>query len=360
MSKIRSVVIMAGGRGERFWPQSRRLKPKHLLPIVGDKPMLAQTVDRVRDWIPVERIWIITNKEQVDLVRSICPELPPTRIVAEPVGRDTAAAVGLAAMLVEKEFPGTSFAILPSDHVISDSKAFREDLELAFAEAETSRALVTIGIEPKHPATGYGYIQKGETTGNERVSQVRRFVEKPDLPNAQKYLNEGGYFWNAGMFVWTTDAIQAALRQHAPQLWGQLETIRRKWQDASDVEPILVEEYEKVEKISIDYAVMEKADRVLVVEATFAWDDVGEWPAVERHLKPDENGNTISGLSALLGASGNIVRSDQNHLVALIGVDDLMVVHTPDATLVCPKTKAQEIKHLLREIEKHPDGERFL
>jgi len=323
--------------------------------------MLAQTVDRVKNWIPLERIWVITNKEQVALVRSICPELHPDRIIAEPVGRDTAAAVGLAAVLVERECPGSTFAVLPSDHVISDRESFQNDLELAFEVAEREAALITVGIQPQHPATGYGYIQRGEALFDGQVYRVKRFVEKPDLAKAKEYLEEGDYFWNAGMFVWTSEAIRSALEIHAPQLWHQLETIQNQMEGLGEsLEAILEKEYPGLEKISIDYAVMEKADKVLVVEATFGWDDVGEWPAVQRHDTPDEKGNTARGLCLLREAGGNIVRSNDNHLVALIGVDDLMVVHTEDATLVCPKSKAQEIKALVREIAKRPDGDRYL
>ena len=361
MSKIRSVVIMAGGRGERFWPQSRRLKPKHLLPIVGDKPMLLQTVERIRDWIPPERIWIITNTDQVEAVRSLCADLPADRIIAEPIGRDTAAAVGLAALLVEKEFPGSAFAILPSDHVISDRNSFQQDLDLAFDLAESESALITVGIQPKRPATGYGYIEKGSALPSGKAFAVKRFVEKPDLTQAKEYLATGRYFWNAGMFVWTTKVILSAIQKHVPQLWSQLEEVRSDWEKSPrSLESILQAHYPTLQKISIDYAVMEKADKVLVVESTFEWDDVGEWPAVERHNSPDEKGNTVRGTCLLREAKGNIVRTDGNHLIALIGVEDLMVLHTEDATLVCPKSKAQDIKDLVREIEKHPDGERFL
>ncbi len=354
---------MAGGRGERFWPKSRLTRPKHLLPIVGDTTMLEQTLARLEGLVPPENVFVITNREQRASVLDTCPGLLPANVIGEPVGRDTAAAVGLATVLVKNRDPEGAFAILPADHVINNEEGFWTTLEAAFDAAEMGEHLVTVGIKPDSPATGYGYIQKGEPfifSKKEDVFKVRRFVEKPDLPTAGKYLKSGDYFWNAGMFVWRADVIGRALSCHAPDLWLALGKIEDGIRVGKNLDSLLQEHYAKLEKISIDYAVMEKADNVLTVEAGFNWDDVGEWPAIARHNKSDPQGNIIQGKAMIRDGSGNIVVNEEGHFTALIGVNDLIVVQTKDATLVCPKSKAQEIKKLVAEIAKNPDLKNLL
>lgn len=350
----RSVVIMAGGRGERFWPESRTARPKQLLPIVGEKAMLAQTVDRLEGLVSAKDVFVITNAEQRDAVLEVCPELDPNKVIGEPMGRDTAAAVGLAAVLVRREDPDASFAMLPADAVIHDAIGLRATLEAAFAAAEAEPVLATIGITANFPATGYGYIQQGDAMGDyadQTVYKVQRFVEKPDLKTAQSYLNTGGYFWNAGMFIWSVSSIVAELARSTPSLWQSLQAIDQGLGAGSDINSLLSEHYPNLEKISVDYAIIEKADNVVMIESGFDWDDVGEWPAVARHYPQDESGNVIRGQAELSDASGNIVYCrDEAHLVALLGVDDLIVVKTDDATLVCHKDKAQEIKELVKKI----------
>ncbi|MGB0343920.1 MAG: mannose-1-phosphate guanylyltransferase [Coraliomargarita sp.] len=353
MSK-RFVVIMAGGRGERFWPESRLARPKQLLPIVGDKPMLAQTIDRLEGLVEAGDVFVITNQEQRDAVLEVCPQLDPGKVVGEPVGRDTAAAVGLAAVLVGREDPQASFAMLPADAVIHDAAGLRSTLETAFAAAEAHPVLATIGITAAYPATGYGYIQQGDALGSQagrEVYKVARFVEKPDLETAQSYLDSGDYFWNAGMFVWSVPVISAALAANTPSLWSALQEIDAGLSGGGDLDELLAVRYPDLEKISVDYAIIEKADNVVMVESGFDWDDVGEWPAVARHYAADEAGNVVRGEAHLEAASGNIVFSrDPEHLVALLGVEDLIVVRTGDATLVCHKDKAQSIKGLVKAI----------
>mgnify|MGYP001340937993 FL=1 len=353
MSK-RYVVIMAGGRGERFWPESRTARPKQLLPIVGDKAMLAQTIDRLADLVPAEDVFIITNAEQRDAVLEVCPELDPNKVIGEPVGRDTAAAVGLATVLVRREDPEAVFAMLPADAVIHDAAGLCATLESAFAAAEADPVLATIGITASFPATGYGYIQQGNTLGDyagQAVYQVKRFVEKPDLATAQSYLDAGDYFWNAGMFIWSVSAIVAELEKSTPTLWQALQAIDQGLEAGQEIDALLAQHYPKLEKISVDYAIIEKANNVVMVKSGFDWDDVGEWPAVSRHYPADEAGNVVRGSAELTDASGNIVYSrDDKHLVALLGVEDLIVVRTEDATLVCHKDKAQEIKDLVKKI----------
>ena len=353
MSK-RYVVIMAGGRGERFWPESRTARPKQLLPIVGDKAMLAQTIDRLNELVPAEKVFVITNMEQRDAVLEVCPELDPDKVIAEPIGRDTAAAAGLATVLVCREDPEAVFAMLPADAVIHDATGLCTTLESAFAAAAADPVLATIGITASFPATGYGYIQQGNTRGDyagKAVYQVKRFVEKPDLTTAQSYLDAGEYFWNAGMFIWSASAIAAELEKSTPTLWQALQTIDQGLEAGQDIDALLAQHYPKLEKISVDYAIIEKANNVVMVESGFDWDDVGEWPAISRHYPSDEAGNVVRGSAELADASGNIVYShDEKHLVALVGVEDLIVVRTEDATLVCHKDKAQEIKGLVKKI----------
>jgi len=351
--KDRFVVIMAGGKGERFWPQSRAASPKHLLPIVGERPMLAQTVERLHGFIPPERVIVITNAEQREMVLRACPELNPESVIGEPMGRDTAAAVGLAKVLVEDRCAGATFAMLPADHVIHDQEGFQSVLESAFAAAEAGEYLVTIGIKPDSPATGYGYIHQGDKSDQQAgrtVYKVQRFVEKPDLKTAQKYVDSGEYYWNAGMFIWTTASIGNAFDKHTPKLAEGLKTIETRLSKGDALETILSDEYPGLEKISIDYAIMEKADNVLMVESDFDWDDVGAWPAVVRHFDADADGNVIRGSAMIEGGSGNLVVSTPEHLTAVVGAQDLIVVHTHDATLVCPKDKAQEVKALVKRL----------
>ena len=350
----RFVVIMAGGKGERFWPASRLKRPKHLLPIVGDKPMLTQTVDRLDGFIDPSRIYVITNREQVEGVREACPMLPEGNVVAEPVGRDTAAAVGLAMLLIKKENPNASLAMLPADAFIEDHAGFQRALEVAFQAAETSRSLITIGIAPTEPATGYGYIQKGDSVGSfagQDVFRVVEFKEKPDQATAQAYLDSGDYYWNAGMFVWSVAAISDALGRFTPVLKAGLDALENRWNAGEALAPLLEELYPDLEKISIDFAVMEKADNVQTLAASFDWDDVGAWPAIERHFPKDESGNVSDGLAVFESSSGNIAVAPDGHLLALVGVDDLIVVHTKDATLVCRKDEAQKIKDLVKRLD---------
>ena len=357
------VVIIAGGKGERFWPESRARRPKHLLPIVGTKPLLTQTLDRVRPLVPAKNVFVITSAIQEKAVREVCAKLPKENIIAEPVGRDTAAAVALAAALVGARDPQGVFAVLPADHVIHDSEAYQRDLRAAFAAASAAPVMVTIGIAPTEPATGFGYIQRAEKWKNfERrpVFKVKRFVEKPSLEVAQGYLASGDYVWNAGMFVWSVPVVGAALAKHTPELDAGLVPVRAALAKKKPLGPVLKKIYPKLVKISVDYALLEKSDNVVVLPSSFDWDDVGAWPAVPRHYEKDATGNVTRGLAVVEQASNNIIFSADGHLTAVLGLDDLIIVHTADATLVAPKEKAQDIKLLLKRIEALKDGQRFL
>ncbi|HEY4302122.1 MAG TPA: sugar phosphate nucleotidyltransferase [Candidatus Didemnitutus sp.] len=358
----RFIVIMAGGSGERFWPQSRRNRPKHLLPIVGETSMLAQTVERVARSVPRENICVITTRAQFDGCRAACPGLPPGNIVAEHEGRDTAAATGVAMLLIKRLNPLAAFAMLPADHVIHNTAEYNSVLASAFAAAESDDVMVTLGIQPSGPETGFGYIQRGATWkqfDGRTLFRVRRFVEKPNLATATGYLASGDYFWNAGMFVWRVPVVAEAFARHAPELNAGLADLERavaqgSWDDA------LREVHPRLPKISVDYALMEKSPNVVVLPATFDWDDVGAWPAVANHFPKDAGGNVIRGSGLVEGGTGNIVVSEDGHLTAVVGASDLIVVHTPDATLVVPRARAQEIKKLLERLRADPGKAEFL
>jgi mannose-1-phosphate guanylyltransferase len=360
---------MAGGRGERFWPQSRLATPKHLLPIVGDKSMLAQTVERVVGVVPRENIFVLTTQAQLDGCRRACPDLPEDNIVAEPMGRDTAAATGLALLLVKQRSPLATFAMLPADHVIHDVAEYQALLKVAFDSAESADVLVTLGIRPTGPETGFGYIQQAgpckEVAGHS-VYAVKRFVEKPDRTTAQSYLlhndlhKESRYLWNAGMFVWRVAMVEAAFKLHAPELYAGLTKLEQAAQSAGGWTAALAQLYPSLPKISVDYALMEKSTNVVVVPATFDWDDVGAWPAIAKHFDQDGWGNVLRGAAIVEDGQANIIVSDDGHLTAVVGVSDLIVVHTPEATLVCHKDKAQEIKALLKRLADDPAKRKFL
>lgn len=357
------IVIIAGGKGERFWPQSRTECPKHLLPIVGEKPMLEQTLDRVAEVVPPENTFVITSAAQEKAVRRVCATLPKANIVAEPMGRDTAPAVALASALVGARDPEGVFAILPADHVIHDTAAYQADLRAAFAAAESDNVLVTIGIRPTEPATGFGYIQRGvawRTFSNRPVYYACRFVEKPNLETAKSYLASGDYVWNAGMFFWRVGNVDKALAKHCPELLEGMKPVREALEKRKAVGPVLAQVYPTLSRISIDYALLEKSDNVVILPSSFDWDDVGAWPAVSRHLPKDSHGNVVRGTAFIEQGSDNIVYTEGGHLIGVVGASDLIIVHTADATLVCHKDKAQDIKNLLKRIQGSPEGDKWL
>lgn len=346
------AVVLAGGRGERFWPLSTRKRPKQLLSLVGGRPMIAQTVARLDGLIPRERVLVLTNAETVAPTRQLLPELPPENVVGEPVGRDTAPAVTLAAALVRARDPNAAFAILPADHVISDEPRFRATLEAVFRAAMRDDALFVIGIPPTAPSPAFGYIEAGAPRfelDSHPFFAVRRFVEKPDVETARRYLAEGHYFWNAGMFVWSLASLQRALERHAPPFAA----LARRLAEAvgrSDFDDAVRSAYAGVEKISIDYALMEKADNILMTPADFAWDDVGSWTALRNHFAADAEGNVVIGDGVTLDAEGNTVVSS-GRLTALLGVRDLVVVQAEGVTLICHRDRAEHVKRLVQQLQ---------
>ncbi|MBW7909346.1 MAG: mannose-1-phosphate guanyltransferase [Kiritimatiellae bacterium] len=301
--------------------------------------------------VPPERVLVLTNADLVQASREAAPELPPANIIGEPVGRDTAPAVALATALVKARDPKGVFAILTADHVMGDLPHFRETLAAGMDIAESGDYLVTIGIQPNEPSTGFGYIEQGDDFSTVRgipFKRVRRFVEKPDRATAESYLASGRFAWNSGMFVWSVASIQSALQKYHPELGSKID----EWALAA-VQPnfaeLLAQSFATVRKISIDYAVMEKADNIVVAAGTFAWDDVGSWPALERHFPADSAQNVLIGDATAVASAQNIVYS-QGRLTALVGVKDFIVVQAEDATLVCHRDHAQNIKELLAKL----------
>jgi len=350
---MRHAVIMAGGLGKRLWPMSRSSRPKQLLPLVGGKNLLEISVERLKHIFPPENIWIITNIQYAEQVAEALPQLPVENIVGEPEGRDTANAVALAVEILSAKDPDGTMAVFTADHVIRPEEEFAAVVDLAFRTAEEHReALLTFGIKPTWPHTGLGYIHAGKRV-TDGVYEVRGFREKPDHGTARRYVEGGEYYWNSGMFVWTLGAIRKALQEYLPESMARLDPVGQAVRNGKDYAPILAETYPQLQKISIDYAVMEKAKQVLMVELSCEWLDVGSWPALETVTEQDEAGNVISAERAsLMDSNHNIIVSEDDHLVAVLGMDDCIVVHSADATLVCNKSDSQRLKELVLQIEK--------
>ena len=359
--KDRYIIIMAGGRGERFWPVSRERKPKQLITLLGDRSFLQQTVDRVKPVAPLENILIITNAVQAAAVRRQLPELPKRNIIGEPCGRDTCAAVALGAALVGARSGNGVMAVLPADHVIPNEARFRRVLIDSMALAKREPALITIGIQPHEPATGYGYIQIGNKLAKSLARSLKstfftakKFVEKPNLATAKRYLKSGDYRWNAGMFIWSHETIAAELCRQQPKLFAAAE----KWRGIRGLTKLntaLARDYPKLEKISVDYAIMENAQNIVCADGAFSWDDLGSWPALARHLKLDAAGNCAVGDLVQVDSANNVVfdARTRNHApIALVGISEMIVVLADDAMLVARKSESQKIKQIVGHLAK--------
>jgi mannose-1-phosphate guanylyltransferase len=348
----RYALILAGGSGQRFWPVSRDALPKQLLRLFGEKTLLELTVDRLRGIVPLENIVILTNALQVPGVRAVLPDLPEENIVAEPEKRDTAPAIALGIGWVAARDPNATMMVLPSDQLIQDVVGFQTVLIGAAETAEASQGLVTIGIKPTWPCPSYGYVERGAEASFPAVQQpvstfeVTRFREKPSRELAEHFLAQGNFTWNAGMFIWTVPAVTAELQQHAAPLAEFIQALGA----STDFSSTMRQQFGSLPKLSIDYALMEKASRVLNIEARFDWDDVGNWMSVGRYLPTDENGNQCNGPLTQHDASGNIVFSQTAQHLALLGVQDLIVVAAKDALLVTTKAHAESIKKLADQL----------
>ncbi|MDX1672587.1 MAG: mannose-1-phosphate guanylyltransferase, partial [Balneolaceae bacterium] len=348
------AVIMAGGTGSRFWPKSTRKRPKQFLDLFGDRTMLQATVQRIESLVPPERIWIITNEQYVDLVAKQLPEVPGSNIVGEPVAKNTAPCVALAAGLLERKDPDATMVVLPADHTIEEVDAFLEILETAAAKAKNEETLVTIGIKPSRPETGYGYIEfvenASETVNGRPVYRVAQFREKPDLETARQFVDSGNFLWNSGMFIWSNRTILKQFEQHLPEIHEQIQQLPEEPEEdgwESSIEAF----YNACPSISIDYGIMEKAGSVHVVPGAFGWNDVGSWKAVYELMPKDASGNVVRAAYALGESSeNNLIQVEGKKMVALVGVENLAVVETEDAILICNLDHAQEVKQIVNRL----------
>jgi mannose-1-phosphate guanylyltransferase len=352
------AVIMAGGSGTRFWPLSRAAQPKQLVRILGDDTMIQATVARLQPFIPAERVLIVTTAALAEETRRQLPGIPPHQIIAEPVGRDTAACVALAALAVRRLDPNATMVLLPADQVIRPADAFQRALAAGVQVAQ-SGALVTYGIEPRHPATGYGYIklatQQPEANGC-KVHRALRFVEKPDEATAKQYLAEGGYRWNAGIFTWRADAVLDQLAQHCGWLVAALEGVGAAF-GTPRFDTALADAYRDLKRISIDYALMERAANITVVTGAFTWDDLGAWDALYDHLPLDPRGVGVRGDAIAIDCKDSLLVGEGGLLVAGIGLDRITVVATRDAVLVVPRGKSQLVKQVIEAVKARGRGD---
>ncbi|MFB6286890.1 MAG: mannose-1-phosphate guanylyltransferase [Candidatus Bipolaricaulia bacterium] len=342
------AVILAGGGGTRFWPKSRRERPKQLLDILGDKPLIALTIDRLEGLVKRDQLWVVTHQDQVEGVRRHV-DLDAERVLTEPASRNTAPAVGLAALHLQRVSGDDAvFAMLPADHYVADVDGFLKTLMIA-KDVAAQGHLVTIGIRPRYPETGYGYIDVGEPLEEPDypgVHRVSRFVEKPDRATAEAYVESGNFMWNGGLFIWRVGTLMAAFREHLPEVHEGLTEIER-----ADFDPEAVRRvYEAFPDISIDYGIMESAENRAVVLGDFGWSDVGSWSALGELIDGDDRGNVTQGEVVALDTHDAVLVSERG-LLATVGMRDVVVVATDDAVLVCPKERAQEVKAIVEALE---------
>ena len=337
------AVIMAGGRGTRFWPRSRGRRPKQFLAMVGEETLLHQTVTRLAGSFNLEDTFVLTTEELAAETRRMLPLLPPENVLVEPESRNTAPCLALALVAIERRIAEGVMVVLSADSWIGDREKFLADIETAVTHAAEKKELVTFGIRPTYPETGYGYI---ETEGGATVQAVTAFREKPGHAKAVEYLESGRHYWNAGMFVWTLRELRAELLQHCPELLTPLDA----WAAAGAEPRQLPQAYAQLPKLSIDYALLEKSGRVAVVPANFRWSDVGSWPAVVEFHEADEEGNVVIG-DAVLIETTNCAVFGGNRLVAAAGLTDLIIVDEPDALLICRKDRAQDVKLIVEKLK---------
>ncbi len=346
------AVIMAGGSGTRFWPASRKDRPKQFLQLAADRPLLRLTYERLVPMVPPERIWVVTASSTVELTREILPELGPDNILGEPVGRDTAACVGFAAEVLRSHDPDVVCLVLSADHVIGDEDQFRQAMGAGIHQVEENGGLLTFGLRPTGPETGFGYLQVGDrcrTIDGYHVHSLSRFVEKPDAVTAQGYLDQGNFLWNSGMFAWKAEDLLSEIERQLPLLAEGLRRIGAA-QGTGNEATVLAEVYPHLPRISIDFGIMEGAAVCWTVPVSFPWSDVGSWPALREVLPPDNAGNVRQGRTIVVDAGRNVIVSE-GPVVSLIGVEDLVVVATPDAVLVVPADQAQKVKTVVKELE---------
>lgn len=359
------AIIMAGGKGSRFWPASREAHPKQLLPLFSDDTMIGQTVQRLSGLFAPEKTVIVSGSRHVETLRRMFPAIPPENILGEPVGRNTAPCMAMACAYIKnlteqmtEQMTDPVLAFFPADHAIGETDLFRKTVKACLEKAQEPGTIVTIGITPDSPHTGYGYIELAEKTGS-GFHRAARFREKPDEMTAKRYLDAGNYRWNGGMFFLTANTLCGALEQHAPEISAFGNAAACRFRNGEKIDDL----YRNIRGISIDYAVMEHAEKILVADAPFSWDDVGAWTSLRNHLPADADGNRVQGKFAGLDVKNCILidqSNEKDHLIAAVGVTDLVVIHTPDATLICPSKDAQRISELVDKLNDDIDFQEFL
>lgn len=346
----KTALIMAGGRGERFWPKSRKTMPKQFLSLTDDgKTMIQMTVERISSLVDRQDIFISTNKDYKKLVLEQLPGIPEENILCEPVGRNTAPCIGLGAVHVAKKYEDALMMVLPSDHLIKYTKMFVNTLSDGCSIAEKGPNLVTIGITPDYPETGYGYIKFNPEISDGHAFGVDRFVEKPTLEVAKEYLETEEYLWNSGMFVWKVSTILENIQKFMPETYHGLQKIKEAI-GTEQQDNVLESTFTDFKSESIDYGIMEKAENIYILPGTFGWDDVGSWLAVERIRKTNESGNVVEGNIITIDCKNNIIQGGKK-LIATVGIDGLIIVDTEDATLICDKDSAGDIKKVLENLK---------
>ena len=347
------AVIMAGGKGERFWPRSRRNMPKQFLSLTNDgKTMIQLTVERIKPLVEIEDVFIVTNKDYKTLVKEQLPNLPEENIILEPMAKNTAPCIGLASMYIKKKYEDAVIVVLPSDHLIKFNSMFINTLKDAAETAEEGNNIVTIGITPNYPETGYGYINFGNEKPNSKnndVYIVERFVEKPNIEKAKEYLLSGKYLWNSGMFVWKASTILGQFEKLLPDTYKGLLKIEESI-GTEEADQVLETEFSKFKSESIDYGIMERAEDIYTIPGNFGWDDVGSWLALERFNRTNDSGNVVNGNVISIDTKNSIIQGSDK-LIATVGVDNLIVVDTEDALLICKKESAQDIKRVLENLK---------
>ncbi|MGE5680082.1 MAG: mannose-1-phosphate guanylyltransferase [Bacillota bacterium] len=339
------AVIMAGGIGSRFWPRSKEKKPKQLLKIFGNNSMIQDTVNRLDGLVKKENIYIITNKIQKLEIKNQLPEIPAENIVDEPFGKNTAAAIGLASIIVGKKDKEAVILTLPADHIIKEKEDFQNTLKSAAEFAYKSKGLVTIGIVPTRPETGYGYIQIDEKPAQDNIYKVLTFAEKPNYATAVRFIESGDFLWNSGMFIWRIDSILNEIKLHMPELFEGLLQIEESL-DTPQFEKVLSNVYGQLKSISIDYGVMEKSEIVYLTRGSFTWSDVGSWEEVYQLSEKDEDGNAIVGKAYCQNTNDSYIYSPKK-FTAVVGVDNIIVINTEDALLICRRDKSQDVKNVV-------------
>ncbi|MEG2917987.1 MAG: mannose-1-phosphate guanylyltransferase [Clostridium sp.] len=341
------ALIMAGGKGTRFWPMSTEEKPKQFLTLLGEDSMIKMTVKRLLTIIPMERIFIATGTQYVDLVKQELPDLNENNIIVEPEGRNTAPCIALSAFYIKKRFKDSTMLVLPSDHLIGQEGKFLDTINLGYETLrEKPQGIITIGITPTRPETAYGYIEY--KSDNSKVLKVSRFVEKPDLEKALKYISKGNYLWNSGMFMWKTDNILNLINKHLKGTYQVLSEVAVA--DVEDYDKVLNQRYKEVDSISIDFGVMEKADEIYVIPGNFGWDDIGSWQSLERYRPKDEKNNITSKNVKIIDGDNNLILSSGKQLV-VCGLSDIYLVESENIIVLGKKEELDKIRNLKFEIE---------